>query len=104
VAYFPNGSAGTCFDEQCSRCRFGDSACPIALAQGLYNYDACNVPVARAILDSLVHDDGTCAMFAMDPGCFRSDERNQMALEFDASLTTPQQPADSRGGPEVKAG
>jgi hypothetical protein len=73
MAYFPNGSAGEVFSEQCSRCRYGEQPCPIYCAQYLHNYDACNVPVARAILDSLVKDDGTCMMFAMDETRFAID-------------------------------
>ena len=62
MAYFSNGSEGMVFDEECSTCKYGQKACPIALVQIVYNYDACNVPVARKILDTLVSNDGTCAM------------------------------------------
>lgn len=89
MAYFPNGTSGECFSEQCGRCRFGEMACPIYVVQSTYNYDACNVPVARKILDALVKNDGTCAMFAMDPECFRSDERDQLSL----ALVDPEQAA-----------
>lgn len=75
MAYFPNGSAGKVFSEQCFRCRFGDDPCPIARVQLLYNYDACSVPVARKILDALVKDDGTCAMFAMAPDMFGGGQK-----------------------------
>ena len=77
MAYFPNGTAGACFDAQCSRCKYGDRACPVAMVQSLYNYDACNNPTARTILDTLVSDEGVCAMFAMDPDWF---EKRQEAL------------------------
>lgn len=70
MAYFPNGSAGEVFDAQCGKCRYGDEGCPIWLVQNEFNYEACNVPVARKILDALVKDDGTCAMFALDPNTF----------------------------------
>ena len=83
MAYFSNGTSGECFDAQCAQCRYGDGSCPIYWVQLNYNYEACNVPVARAILDHLVKDDGTCAMFAMDPDTFRSDECKQIPL-FDA--------------------
>ena len=62
MAYFSNGSEGACFQEQCDKCKFGDAPCPIAFAQMTWNYDACNVPVAREILDYLVYNDGQCAM------------------------------------------
>ncbi len=74
MAYFSNGSEGMVFDDQCQKCKYGQKPCPIALVQINYNYDACNNDVATKILDSLVKDDGTCAMwktfetdFAIDP-------------------------------------
>ena len=63
MAYFPNGSAGMCFDDQCTKCIFGKKACPIAWVQIDNNYEAANNPVARKILDYLVKSDGTCAMY-----------------------------------------
>ncbi len=63
MAYFSNGTEGMAFDEQCSRCKYGKEPCPIALVQMEYNYEACNNKTARAILDKLVKDDGTCEMF-----------------------------------------
>ena len=63
MAYFSNGTEGEVFDEQCSRCKYGDKSCPIAAVQMMYNYDACNNKTARNILDTLVKDDGTCTMF-----------------------------------------
>lgn len=63
MAYFSNGSEGMVFDEQCSRCIFGELACPIALVQMNHNYSACNNKEAREILDELVANDGTCYMF-----------------------------------------
>lgn len=66
MAYFSNGSEGSCFDEQCMNCRYGEMPCPIAWVQMDNNYEACNNPVARKILDYLVKQDGSCAMFEMD--------------------------------------
>ena len=66
MAYFSNGSEGYCFDERCSRCRYGEKPCPIAWVQMDNNYEACNNEIARKILDHLVKQDGTCAMFEMD--------------------------------------
>jgi len=63
MAYFSNGTEGMAFDEQCSICKYGKDPCPIALVQMEYNYEACNNPTARKILDALVKDDGTCSMF-----------------------------------------
>lgn len=65
MAYFPNGCSGSCFEDQCSICKYGELPCPIALVQMMYNYDACNNKVATAILNNLVKDNGTCMMFEM---------------------------------------
>jgi hypothetical protein len=62
MAYFANGTEGMVFDEECCECRFGDKPCPIALVQAEFNYSACNVPIARKILDTLVKNNGECAM------------------------------------------
>ena len=70
MAYFPNSTAGEVFYAQCAKCRYGESPCPIALAQMNFNYDACNNEVATKILDSLVSNDGDCAMFKLDPDWF----------------------------------
>ena len=79
MAYFSNGSEGMVFEDQCAKCKYGDKACPIALVQLLYNYDAVKAEnagdnTASLILDSLVKNDGTCTMwqefkedFAIDP-------------------------------------
>lgn len=69
MAYFSNGTEGEIFVEQCSKCKYGELPCPIAWVQLEYNYEACNNPVARKILDFLVNQDGTCAMFKQ----FRKD-------------------------------
>jgi len=63
MAYFSNGTEGEAFDLQCMQCKYGEGSCPIAQVQQDYNYDACNNKTARAILDDLVKDDGTCSMF-----------------------------------------
>jgi len=74
MAYFSNGTEGMVFDEQCSKCKYGDKPCPIAFAQMNYNYESANNDVATKILNTLVKDDGTCEMwktfktdFAIDP-------------------------------------
>lgn len=71
MAYFSNSSEGAALDAQCARCRYGNKPCPIAAVQLTYNYDACNNPTARAILDSLIAQDGSCAMFKTSPRSFR---------------------------------
>lgn len=63
MAYFPNGSAGEVFDNQCLKCKYGEKGCPIWLVQVNYNYDACNNEVATKILNDLIKDDGTCEMY-----------------------------------------
>jgi hypothetical protein len=67
MAYFSNGSEGENLDAECMRCRFGEQWCPIFAVQVKYNYEACNIPVARKILDDLIKDDGTCAMLKAFP-------------------------------------
>jgi hypothetical protein len=62
VAYFPNGTAGMCYEEQyCSRCiHSGDDgvSCNVMLIHNLYNYDQCkDTPEGKAIeaiLDLLI--------------------------------------------------
>jgi hypothetical protein len=65
MAYFSNGSEGSCFDLQCSICKYGMDPCPIAFAQMEFNYDQLRdtTGTARKILNSLVDDGGNCAMF-----------------------------------------
>lgn len=77
MAYFANGSEGECFAEQCARCRYGNASCPIAWVQFNHNYDAVNNTTATEILGHLVDQDGTCAMFKLDPDWF---ERRQEEL------------------------
>jgi hypothetical protein len=67
MAYFANSSEGLYLENECCKCKFGESACPIYRVQVIYNYDACNVPIARKILDELVKDDGACAMLREFP-------------------------------------
>ena len=76
MAYFSNSTEGMVFDHQCSLCKYGEKNCPIFWVQFTYNYDACNNEVARKILDDLVSDNGSCAMwkefkndFRIDPSC-----------------------------------
>jgi hypothetical protein len=79
MAYFANSSEGNVFDEQCSKCRYGEKACAIYAVQSLFNYDACNNKVARSILDLLVDNSGACSMWKE----FRQDfeiDPNQLDL------------------------
>jgi len=69
MAYFANSSEGDKLDIQCSKCKYGQAACPIAIAQMLHNYDACGNDTASEILRGLIHDDGTCSMWK----AFQSD-------------------------------
>jgi len=79
MAYFSNGSEGMVFDDQCARCKFGLSPCPINFVQGFYNYDAVNNKVATDILNALVKDDGTCTFYEMAKSDLFID-RNQTEL------------------------
>ncbi len=81
MAYFSNGSESTVFDDQCARCKFGKSPCPIAFVQMDANYDQLKdtTGTARNILDHLVSNDGTCAVFEMAKQDFEIDP-NQLSL------------------------
>ena len=78
MAYFANGSEGMCFDVECIECKYYLEPCPIAWVQHEYNYKACNNKVAKAILDALVADNGTCFMKQMMLG--NKDVAGQMPL------------------------
>ena len=79
MAYFSNGSEGDVLDVQCSKCKYGQLPCPIFWVQLTYNYEACNNKTAREILDYLINNDGTCAMWKE----FRKDfeiDPNQLSM------------------------
>jgi len=80
MAYFSNGREGEVFNRQCSLCRYRYEACPIALVQFMYNYDACNNATAQGILNMLVSNDGTCAMFKEFKDDFSKEEKNVPSL------------------------
>lgn len=82
MAYFSNGSEGSVFDQECAKCKYGQEACPIALVQLTYNYDACNNDVATKILNDLVRNDGTCTMKKTFNKDFKSDGSKQNELDF----------------------
>lgn len=82
MAYFANGSEEAVFDQECSNCKYGEDACPIALVQMTYNYDACNNKTARAILNDLVKDDGTCEMKKVFSKDLKSDGSKQNKLNL----------------------
>ena len=84
MAYFSNSTEGAVFDEQCLICKYGKGYCPIAGIQMEHNYSACNNKEASKILDALVSNDGTCAMyeeFKEDFKMLKSDP-NQTHLEL----------------------
>ena len=62
MAYFSNSTEGSILDQQCEKCKYGESECPIALAQLSYNYEAVNNHVATSILNTIVDEDGICQM------------------------------------------
>ena len=67
MAYYPNSSAGGNLDAQCAQCKYGEKPCPIALAQMMCNYDACNNKVATEVLNYIVTDETGCQLFVLDP-------------------------------------
>lgn len=62
MAYFSNGTEGSILDNQCSECKLHKEPCVIAWVQMEYNYDQIGNKIARGIMDSLVHTNGTCLM------------------------------------------
>ena len=83
MAYFSNGTEGMVFDHQCSLCKYGEKYCPIAFVQQEYNYEACNNEIARKILDTLVENNGTCAMWKEFKEDFRIDPNAKEQSLFD---------------------
>lgn len=72
MAYFPNGSAGEYFEEQCCNCIIGyDKPCPIHLVQHEFNYkqfdkDGNDTDLSR-LMNMLVSQKGDCQLkIAMD--------------------------------------
>ena len=76
MAYFANGSEGECFDKQCSKCKYGDKACPIALVQSIFNYSAVNNSTALDILDCLVKNNGECEMYKQFESDFKKESED----------------------------
>ena len=79
MTYFANGTDGSVFDEQCSKCKYGDKPCSISYVQTSFNYEAANNKIASSILDALVNENGTCTMWKQ----FRQDfeiDPNQLDL------------------------
>jgi hypothetical protein len=83
MAYFSNSTEGSVFEYQCSLCKYGQKTCPIFLVQFEFNYDACNNEVARKILDTLVQNNGTCAMWKEFKNDFRIDPESKDQSLFD---------------------
>lgn len=75
MAYFSNGSEGMCFDEQCSKCKYGQHPCPVAAIQMQWNYDQIGNELARKIMDNFVKRDGTCTMWEMAKQDFAIDPK-----------------------------
>lgn len=82
MAYFSNGTEGEVFDDQCSKCKFGEGTCPIAFVQQHFNYDACNNQVATDILNCLVNNDGTCMMYRTFEKDFSIEEKESRGVKF----------------------
>lgn len=82
MAYFSNSSEGEVFDLQCSQCKYGNDACPIAAVQMAYNYEAVNNEVATKILNALVKNDGTCMMYDEFTVDFDNDSKSFLATGF----------------------
>lgn len=69
MAYFANGTEGDILDMQCADCPLGygwDSVesqprpCPVALIQGLYNYEQIGIPKLKEAMTMLIDKKGVC--------------------------------------------
>jgi hypothetical protein len=90
MAYFPNGTAGACYEgEYCANCIHdrGEGGCAILLIHNLFNYDQCDDndrgKAIKSILEILIPStvDGLgaeqCALFApiADPEAEAAEQR-----------------------------
>ena len=80
MAYFSNSTEGEVFDAQCEKCKYGQEACPIALAQMNFNYEAVNNQVATSILNTIVNEKGICQMRETFKKDFATDGSKQATL------------------------
>ncbi len=80
MAYFSNSDAGLCFAEQCSRCKYGEDCCPVALIQMQYNYSQFQNADVKQILDWLVKNDGTCTVFELMEKDLAIKDDSQLSL------------------------
>lgn len=103
MAYFPNGTAGACYEEQyCSNCVHDDEerGCAVMLLHNLFNYDQCNSgktgKAIKAFLETLIPEtkDGLgaeqCSMFIAkaDPEAEEAERRRLAAqpAKYEAAL------------------
>lgn len=71
MAYFANSTESTALDQQCSECRITE-ACPVLLAQSLFNYRQAGNQDLERCLNLLIDTDGFCFMKkAIDETPFR---------------------------------
>ena len=81
MAYFSNGSEGMVFDDQCAKCKYGKTYCPVAFIQLTYNYDQCNNELACKIMNVLVDETGECQVWKMAQTELEIDP-NQLSIEI----------------------
>jgi hypothetical protein len=62
VAVYSNSTDGMVLGDQCSKCIFGEKACPILQAQLEYNYSQHDSRVAKQILETIVSTQYSCEM------------------------------------------
>lgn len=80
MAYFSNGTSGEVLEAQCDKCKLKEGPCPIYFVQVAYNYDALNNKVATNILDGLIKNNGTCAMYNAYKAILQKAIQEQEAL------------------------
>jgi len=112
MAYFSNGTEGEALDNECSDCILGDlrvGVCPVFYAQIEYNYEACNNPLARKILNRLVKQNEDyeyigCQLKSLLPK-LKDKQRTIAALEImvkDFQWRKQQTGLDAEDSPELK--
>ena len=58
MAYFSNGTEGMRLADVCSECLMPDDApCPVLYIQEIYNYDQCDSPKLKEVMEWLIPSD-----------------------------------------------
>lgn len=98
MAYFPNGTAGECYEsEYCARCLHNPTTpehpgCAVMLAHLLHNYEEESRPVLNVLIPMDGIEAKECSMF-VDRALFESDDAfglTLLSVANDGSCGSPQ--------------